>query len=342
MMDVAARAGVSQATVSLVLNGSPGVRLSEATRARVREAARELGYKLARRGTARVQQEARVIGFVADELATDPWMSLAFDGAREKALALGVNVILAVTRGDDDVRDATFDLFEQQSVLGLIYGTILTRSVEPPPILHRKPAVLLNCYDAKRELPSVLPGDLLGGRAATERLIAGGRRRIALINGQEGIDASRDRLRGYRQALASNDIPFDPRLVFPGNWEPSSGYEGTQRLMDLPDPPDAIFCANDMMALGCYEALKERGLRIPEDVSVVGFDDREIAQFMRPPLTTFVLPHYEMGAMAAELLVDLAGGLEVGHSQIKVECPLVDRASVAGPPPAPGAVAAVG
>jgi LacI family transcriptional regulator len=342
MMDVAARAGVSQATVSLVLNGSPGVRLSEATRARVREAARELGYKLARRGTARIQQEARVIGFVVDELATDPWMSLAFDGAREKALALGVNVILAVTRGDDEVRDATFDLFEQQSVLGLIYGTILTRSVEPPPILRQKPSVLLNCYDARRELPSVLPGDLLGGRAATERLIAGGRRRIAIINGQEGIDASRDRLRGYRQALASNDIPFDPRLVFPGNWEPSSGYEGTRALMALPDPPDAIFCANDMMALGCYEALKERGLRIPEDVSVVGFDDREIAQFMRPPLTTFVLPHYEMGAMAAELLVDLAGGLEVGHSQIKVECPLVDRASVAGPPPAPGAIAAAG
>ena len=230
----------------------------------------------------------------------------------------------------------------RRSAPGLISGATRPRSVEPPPILHRKPAVLLNCYDAKRELPSVLPGDLLGGRAATERLIAGGRRRIALINGQEGIDASRDRLRGYRQALASNDIPFDPRLVFPGNWEPSSGYEGTQRLMDLPDPPDAIFCANDMMALGCYEALKERGLRIPEDISVVGFDDREIAQFMRPPLTTFVLPHYEMGAMAAELLVDLAGGLEVGHSQIKVECPLVDRASVAGPPPAPGAVAAAG
>jgi LacI family transcriptional regulator len=328
MMDVAARAGVSQATVSLVLNGSPGVRLSEVTRERVREAARELGYTLARRGSTRVQQDARVIGFVVDELTTDPWMSLAFDGAREKALEYGINVTLGVTRGEDDVRDATFNLYDQPSVLGIIYGTILTRRVEPSRILYEKPSVLVNCYDIKRELPSVLPGELLGARTATERLIQAGRTRVALINGQEGIDASRDRLRGYRQALSSNDMPFDPGLVFSGNWEPSSGYEGTRRFMALDTPPDAIFCANDMMALGCYEALKEMGLSIPADVAVVGFDDREIAQFMRPPLTTLVLPHYEMGAIAAEMLIDISGGLESRHSQIKVECPLVERDSV--------------
>jgi LacI family transcriptional regulator len=341
MMDVAARAGVSQSTVSLVLNGSPGVRLSDATRKRVRAAAAELGYKLARRGPARAPQEAKVIGFVVDELTTDPWMSLAFDGAREKALEFGIAVTLAVARGDRSVRDSVFDLYEQQTVLGLIYGTILTRRVEPPPVLYEKHSVLVNCYDAKRELPSVLPGELVGGRTATERLIRAGRRRIAIINGQEGLDASRDRLRGYRQALASNDIPFDPALVFPGNWEPSSGYEGTRAFMALADPPDGIFCANDLMAVGCYEALKELGRCIPADVAVVGFDDREIAQFMRPPLTTLVLPHYEMGAMAAELLIDRTGGLESRHNQIKVECPLVERDSVGPPLEGPAADMAV-
>lgn len=335
MMDVASRAGVSQATVSLVLNGSPGVRLSEATRKRVKDAARELGYKLVRRGPARSQSDAKLIGFVVDELTTDPWMSLAFDGAREKALEYGIDVTLAVTRGADDSRDATFELFSHQPVLGLIYGTILTRQIEPSRVLHGKPSVLLNCYDLKRELPSVLPGDLLGGRTATERLIRGGRRRIALINGQEGLDATRDRLKGYRQALSSNDIPFDPALVHPGNWEPSSGYDGTRRVMALPDPPDGIFCANDMMAVGCYEALKELGLRIPEDVAVIGFDDREIAQFMRPPLTTLVLPHYEMGEIAAELLIDKTGGLDTPHNQIKVECTLIERSSVETAPPPP-------
>ena len=98
--------------------------------------------------------------------------------------------------------------------------------------------------------------------------------------------------------------------------------------MQLGEPPDAIFCANDMMAVGCFEALKELGFRIPDDVSVVGFDDREIAQFMRPGLTTMVLPQYEMGALAAEMLIDQVGGLTSRHNQIKVECPLIERESV--------------
>ena len=145
---------------------------------------------------------------------------------------------------------------------------------------------------------------------------------------RQPVDASRDRLRGYRQALSSNDLEYDPALVQPGNWEPSTGYDGTRALMSLTEPPDAIFCANDMMALGCYDALRELGLQIPQDVAVIGFDDREIAQFMRPALTTLILPHYEMGSIAAELLIDRTGGLRRQHDQIKVECPMVERASV--------------
>lgn len=331
MMDVAARAGVSQATVSLVLNGSPGARLSEATRKRVKKAADELGYKLARRGQSRAPSGKKVIGFVADELSTDPWMALAFDGAREKALEYGVTMTLAVTRGEDEKEAVVFDQLLRQQLLGVIYGTILTRRVDPPKALNKWPSVLLNCYDAKRELPSVVPGDLVGGRAATEHLIKAGRKRIGIINGQHGIDASRDRLRGYKQALSSYDIPFDPALVFPGNWEPSAGYEGTNVFMALDQPPDAIFCANDMMALGCFDALKEKNLRIPDDIAVIGFDDREVAQFMRPPLSTLILPHYEMGMIAAEMLIDSAGGLKNSPNQIKVECLLVPRDSVGDP-----------
>lgn len=327
MMDVAARAGVSQATVSLVLNGSPGARLADATKKRVREAAEDLGYRLPRRERKKTPASDRLIVFVADEMTTDPWTPLIFEGAREKALEYGVTMTMAVLRGEDDLENQLIDQMSQQPRLGLIYATMLTRLAEPPSIFFENPAVLVNCYDARRQLPSILPGELLAGRTATEHLLQQGRKRVALINGQEGIDASRDRLRGYRQALTSADIPFDPELVYPGNWEPSAGYEGTRTLMALDNPPDGIFCANDMMAVGCYDALKEMGLRIPEDVAVVGFDDREIAQFMRPPLTTLVLPHYEMGALAAELLLDIAGGLQTGHDQIKVECALVQRGS---------------
>jgi LacI family transcriptional regulator len=144
------------------------------------------------------------------------------------------------------------------------------------------------------------------------------------------MEASRDRLKGYRQALAAHDIPFDAALVQPGNWEPSAGYERTVDLMALPDSPTAIFCANDLMALGCYEALKEMGKRVPDDISVIGYDDREIAQFARPPLTTMLLPHYEMGRIAVEQLLEApAGGRK--PPQVKVECTLVERSSVMPP-----------
>ena len=327
-MDVAARAGVSQATVSLVLNGSAGARLSDATKKRVRAAAEELSYKLVRRAQKKSPASEKLIGFIADEVATDPWTPMIFEGARQKALEYGVTMSMAVVRGKGELAQQLIDQMSQPPRLGLIYATMLTRLVDPPPIFFETSSVLVNCYDSKRRLPSIVPGELLGGRTATEHLIRHGRKRVALINGQEGIDASRDRLRGYRQSLASADIPYDPALVFSGNWEPSSGYEGTMQFMALDNPPDAIFCANDMMAVGCYDALKELGLKIPEDVAVVGFDDREIAQFMRPPLTTLILPHFDMGALAAELLLDMAGGLQNGHDQIKLECPLVSRDSV--------------
>ena len=140
-----------------------------------------------------------------------------------------------------------------------------------------------------------MPGEVAGGHAATDVLIRAGHRRIGYVNGEASMEASRHRLRGYRQALATADLPFDPDLVREGNWQPLSGYEATRELMRLTAPPTAIFCANDLMAVGCYEALRELGLRIPDDVAVMGYDDREIAQHLHPPLTTVLLPHFEMG-----------------------------------------------
>ncbi|WP_416384457.1 LacI family DNA-binding transcriptional regulator [Roseibium aggregatum] len=336
MMDVAAMAGVSQATVSLVLNGSRGAKLSDATRKRVHEAARELGYNLIRRGARTVPDDRSNIVFIADEITTDPWMALAFEGVRDKAYEYGINVSLAVSHGDEETEQMIVNQMSRLPLLGMIYGTILTRRVELSSAFDGQHTVLLNCYNADRSLPSVVPGDVLGGRTATDHLIKAGYKRIALINGQSGVEATRDRLKGYRQALSSHDIPFDGDLVKPGNWEPLSGYEHTHALMDLDMPPDAIFCANDLMALGCFDALKERGLRIPEDIAVIGFDNREISESTHPPLSTLVLPQYEMGEIAFELLLDNANGRQSGPAQIKVECPLIERASVRAAKPVLG------
>jgi len=327
MMDVAAAAGVSQATVSLVLSGSKMARLSDATRRRVTDAAERLNYKFVRRGPRTNTTGKSAILFIADEVSTDPWMTLAFEGARDKALEFGVNTVMAVSHGDADIETSILSNFKDQPILGVIYGTILTRQVGLPTPFAAYRTVLVNCYDEVGSLPAVLPADLVGARVATEHLIGLGRSRVALINGQKGLDNPRDRLKGYRQALSSHDLIFDPSLVKPGNWEPSSGFEMTMELMAQPEPPDAIFCANDLMAMGCIDALKQLGKRIPEDVAVIGFDDREIARFLHPPLTTLVLPQYEMGQTAAELLLDSAGGLETPTTRIKVECELIVRGS---------------
>jgi LacI family transcriptional regulator, galactose operon repressor len=331
MMDVAAAAGVSQTTVSLVLNNVAGARLSSSTRQRVREAAEALSYELVRKGPPEPALGAGVIGIVADEISTDPWVAMALDGVREKAWEHGLTISASVTRGDAELESAVYAQMARQRLAGLVYATIQTRRV---PALSAPPVatVLLNCYVTSHAFASLVPGEVLGGYAATTHLIRAGHRRIAHIHGQSWMDASRDRLKGYRRALAEFEIPYDPDLVRPGNWEPSAGHAQTVALMALDRPPTAIFCANDLMALGCYEALREAGLRIPEDVSVVGYDDREIAQFLRPALTTVLLPHFAMGHQAAELLID--GSLRPAgrQPQIKVECPLIARASVSMPP----------
>src|SRR5271165_3771919 len=328
MIDVANAARVSQTTVSLVLNHADGARLSAETRERVIEADARLGYQPVRRGGAPGSAAAASIGFICDEISTDPWTAIGLDGVREKAWERGLTVMVMATRGDADMESAALAQLTAQPLVGLIYATINTRLIDAPAALFRAPTVLLNCHLANGALPSVVPGEVAGGHAATDVLIHAGHRRIGYVNGEASMEASRHRLRGYRQALATADLPFDPDLVREGNWQPLSGYEATLALMGLPSPPTAIFCANDLMAVGCYEALRELHRAIPDDVAVMGYDDREIAQHLHPPLSSVLLPHFEMGAVAAEILIDAASGSATPPRQIKVECPIVRRKSV--------------
>jgi LacI family transcriptional regulator len=328
MIDVANEARVSQTTVSLVLNHADGARLSAGTRERVMKAAARLGYQPVRRGGASGSAPAASIGFICDEISTDPWTAIGLDGVREKAWERGLTVMVMATRGDADMESAALAQLAAQPLVGLIYATINTRLVDAPATPSTLPTVLLNCHVANGALSSVVPGETAGGHAATDLLIGAGHRRIGYVNGEASMEASRHRLRGYRQALATADLPFDPDLVREGNWQPLSGYEAARELMNVKRPPTAIFCANDLMAVGAYEALHELGLRIPDDVAVMGYDDREIAQHLHPPLSTVLLPHFEMGSIAVEILLDLVSGSASRPRQIKVECPIVRRGSV--------------
>ena len=344
MSDVAQAAGVSQSTVSMVLNNVSGARLSADTRARVLGMAVQLGYQLPRRFSASAAPAASehghpVIGYLVDEISTSPHPVLSIDGARDAAWQQGCLLQVAVTRNNAEQEAAAIAaLRAQPGLCGVVYSTIFTRAVKVPASLDGLPLVLLNCHDAACAAPTVVPAEVAGGHTATEFLIRQGHRRIGFINGEAWMEAAQDRLKGYRRALATADLPLDAALMCDGDWMSGSGFECTLRLMQLQRPPTAIFCANDLMALGALEALKQLKLRVPEDVSVMGYDDQEIARHAHPPLTTLVLPNYEMGQAAVEML--LAGerqrpaGARIRRSLTKIDGPLVVRESVAARPPA--------
>ncbi|MFA3918718.1 LacI family DNA-binding transcriptional regulator [Ruegeria hyattellae] len=338
MHDIARVAGCSQTTVSLVLNKNDSVKISEDTKTRVLDAAKTLGYSVPNQNTKPSTKERRstilddAIAFVVDDLASSPEMVNAFNGVKQAVRETGNLVLLAETQNDPEVEPSTLQFFLDQKVAGIIYATVFTRRVVVPELLRQTatPVLLLNCFSEDLLFPAVIPGEIAGGHSATNALIRAGHERIATITGEPFMECAAGRTTGYRNALASADIPFDEDLVVEGNWLPSAGYAATQKLMGLSNPPTGIFCQNDRMAIGCYEALKELGLAIPEDVSVIGFDDDETARHLSPPLTSMILPTRAMGRWVIEQLFHGPTG-DQRHPLVKLECELVERDSITQP-----------
>jgi LacI family transcriptional regulator len=331
MSDVARAANVSQPSVSLVLNRVVGARISDATRQRVLNAAREIGYELpgARRQAA-IATERNVIACLIDEISTSPHPVVSLDGARDAAGEAGFVLAIYVTRSNTELEAATIEtILRNPSIIGVIYATTFIRQVVPPAALDGLTTVLLNCYSDEKHFNSIVPSEVFGGLSATRYLISRGHRRIGFINGEPWMDAAADRLKGYREALADAGIPFEQELFRNGDWLPLSGYQLALELLRASEPPSAIFCANDRMAVGALEAAREAGLRVPEDVSIMGYDDHEVSRYTHPPLSTLVLPNYEMGRRAAELLIEIAvQGASRRPATIKIDGPIVERGSV--------------
>lgn len=324
MKDVALAAGVSQSTVSFVLNGQETMRISSETRRRVLEAVRELGYRPRAAGRPPKAAGHRIIGLMFDEIATSPFASISIEGVQEEAWKHNVLVEVVMTGGNAAYEFAILRKWSADRVEGVVYGSILTRQVTPPDALTRHRAVLLNCYDTEGRLPSIVPAERRGGEVATKALIDQGHKNIAFISGETWMEASDQRMEGYERALRSAGIPVDPSLIVEGNFLPSGGRTAALKLLAGATRPDAIFCANDLMAVGCYEALKEQGEHIGQSIAVMGYDDQEIAQHLSPALSTVLLPHREMGQWCSEYI------LSPDHTempQVRLECPLILRNS---------------
>lgn len=331
MQDVARAAEVSQATVSLVLNGVAGIRVSEQTRQRVIRAAEELGYRRSPRLRAD-DREGAVIGLIIDDLNASPFASPLFEGAREAAWEHHCVVNIVTTRNLVAIEGAAIEAMLRQPVIGIIYATLITREVEPPSLGAAVPMALLNCYDRSGEYASVIPDDVAGARALTNALLAAGHQRVGHIAGEAWLDAGRDRLLGYREAIEARGLAFDPALVQSLGSALQAGYNGTHALLDMADPPTAIFCFNDRMALGALDAIRERGLRVPDDISIVGFDNDPFVTSLFPGgLTSAVLPHEEMARWAVEHILAVRRRARDEQLKRRMDCSIIRRKSIGRP-----------
>ncbi len=329
MTDVGRAAGVSATTVSLILNRRD-TRISESTRARVLAAIEQLGYRPNRAAQGLRLGKTSTIGFLTDEIAIQPFSGPMIAGIHDltweqRSLLLMVNT----TRNPSRLSVAVEDLIDRQ-VDGLIFAAMGTRQVDFPPVPDDVPALLVNAFTADDSLPSILPDELAGGRAAVEHVLSLGHQRVTFIAGRAAAWATKMRERGYREGLTAAGLDPAKNPVLHGNYRIDSGYELTLQVMRQRHRPTALLLGNDQMATGAYLALARLGLSIPDDVSVVGYDDEALAADLSPALTTVRIPFYEMGRLAAQHTLN--GTVSTLPSRSYEACTIVHRSSTNPPP----------
>lgn len=339
--DVAKAAGVSPKTVSRVLNGDAPV--NEKTRASVEAAIARLNYIPSSAARTMRSQRSGLVGMITGAISAGPeWSAPAglpeifiVQGAQHLLAEHGKTLLISDTGGHPDRIPDLIQTFLEHRVEGLIYVADYHRQIDLPPIARKAPLVLANCFDA-HETPSVVPDDTGGQKAIVEGLIARGHERIGFLTLPDSLIARGLRLKGYEAALSAARLPIDPELVIAAAindpvHEFDLLWDALDRLMRGKNPPTAICCGNDKMAMRVYTILRERGLSVPDDVSVVGYDDyRIITEHLHPTLSTVDLPYGSMGIRAAERLMRLMTGAErIGEPAVEtVSGPVIWRNSV--------------
>lgn len=336
LADIARYTGLSTATVSLALNGRPGSRIPQATANRVREAAQELGY--IPNVAARTLRSGRsgVIGVLSDQVTVTRFASAMIRGLVEAADRRGHHIMIMETGHDLASIDDAVQTFAARQMDALVMGIMASRALTVPLHGWDVPHVVVN--GAIDGWPSVLPDEYAAGRRAVEYLAARGHRNIAMIGHYPEKPSSTvslniwARMQGIDAAMQELGLEFVAR--HDGTvWEPDLGYVGTQAILDVATPT-AMLAANDRVAFGIYQAAAERRLSLPEDLSVMSFDDEDLAELMRPQLTTMRLDYQGMGAKAADLVLDWlqksADGTTVTPSldPVRVPMPVIERDSV--------------
>ncbi len=325
--DVAREAGVSVNTVSRALNGKPDV--SPETRARVLEVAKRLGYRPNRLARGLRSNKTFTLGVIVTDIA-NPFFAELVKGVEEAARQNGYSILLEDT-GEDSEKEATaIQTMLAERVDGLLITPVQSDSNTLEDVLKSKiPTVLMGRYFSDLKLPYVVTNDVRGAALATKHLIDLGHRNIAHVGGPLHISSAQDRLSGYRQALQAHGIPIRKEYVLMGAVTLEDGYEVGKELLKLKPLPTAVFAYSDFVAIGLMQSLLDEGLRIPDDVSLVGYDNITFSAYTRVPLTTVEIPKRDLGREAVQMLVQLLkGGSALKSREKKLPVKLVLRQSV--------------
>ncbi len=330
--DVAKAAGVSHSTVSRALANSPLI--PESTRRRIERVAQRMGYAPNAIARGLVMRRTQTIGVIVTTIE-DPFIAEVVRGIEQVAADHSYRVFLGTSLNDSTREVELVKALREWRVDGVIVASSRVGALYQPLLKEiDAPIVLINNQKQNKarssksarsdQIRSVAVDDVKGGALATRFLISQGHRAIAYLGGPNDHAANRNRLAGYRRALKQANIPYEPALVMTGSGRADTG-EHALLFFEQSPKPTAIFCYNDMTAIGALSALKQRGLRLPEDVSVVGFDDIPFARYVDPPLTTVHQPKDEMGRLATQMLFDLLDGKQVAN--VTVPGKLIERGS---------------
>ena len=321
MADVARAAGVSVATVSKVVNGRDGI--SQATFDRVLTAVNELGYEASLGARSLRSHKTNVIGVLVAEF--EPFSTELLKGVSEAIATTGYE-LLAWSGGH---RGTTVG-WERRS-LARLGGTLIDGAILVTPTVVDAgtgiPVVAIDPHTGSADVPSVDSDNLAGAVLATEHLLGLGHRRIALLGGRPDLESARLREQGFRTAMAAAGVPVDESMVRNGGYRAETAEGPARELLTRPDRPTAIFGANDLMAIRTVQVAREVGLRVPDDVSVIGFDNVPESALVTPPLTTVQQPLHAMGAAALDLLVRMLASPDAEVADVRLPTALVERSS---------------
>jgi LacI family transcriptional regulator len=326
LKNLAARAGVHPSTISRVVNNDPLLRVSAETRARIEALLQETGYRPDVVARSLKLRQTFVLAMVIPDI-TNPLFAGIFVGIERAANELGYSVLLANTGGSPERERAHLRTIQARRVDGVILASAVLRDPSVGWLREQNIAhVLVNRYSDERDL-FVGADDFAGARTATEHLVALGHRRIAHLAGGLGISTAVERQRGYLTALREAGIDSDAALVVEGGYLEETGRAAMERLLALPEPPTAVFAVNDMTAIGAHGALQQRGLRIPRDVALVGYNDVPLASRLEPPLTTLRVPVEEFGRHSAEMLIERIQTGQTTRQRVVLQPELIIRGS---------------